>query len=208
MLDIAPGAPINEGRLAAEFGIGRTPIRESLKRLALDHLVVSYPRQGTFATQVDITELATVSEMRQVLEPLAARKAASAARPELRAALATKADQPPRWAKSPGGTRALTEYDLAVHRLIYRAAGNPHLEETLVRLDNLATRIWCLVLDRLPSPSEHLREHVAPLRPLWTARPIERPTSPPPISTTSSRPCARCSEPRVLTRLQRGACRW
>ena len=56
------------------------------------------------------------------------------------------------------------EYDLDVHRLIYGAAGNAHLEETLVRLDNLATRIWCLVLDRLPTIGDHVQEHVGLLR--------------------------------------------
>lgn len=164
MLDIAPGEPINEGRLAAELGIGRTPIRESLKKLELDHLVVSYPRRGTFATQVDITDLAAVSELRQVLEPLAARKAALVARPEMRATLAAKADQIAGMGAEPGDRRPLMEFDLDVHRLIYRATENPYLEETLVRLDNLSTRIWCLVLDRLPSVSEHIREHVGLLR--------------------------------------------
>ncbi|MEW1955390.1 GntR family transcriptional regulator [Terrabacter sp. NPDC080008] len=160
MLDIAPGAPINEGRLAGELGIGRTPIRESLKKLELDHLVVSYPRRGTFATQVDITDLAEISEMRQVLEPLAARRAALLARVDLRAELAAKAEQIASMGSEPDDRR-LMEYDIDVHRLIYRAAENPHLEETLVRLDNLATRIWCLVLERLPSVSEHIKEHVA-----------------------------------------------
>lgn len=161
MLDIAPGAPINEGRLAAELGIGRTPIRESLKKLELDHLVVSYPRRGTFATQVDITDLAEISEMRQVLEPLAARRAALVARSDVRAELAAKAEQIASMGTDPEDKRPLMEYDIDVHRLIYRAAENPHLEETLVRLDNLATRIWCLVLERLPSVSEHIKEHVA-----------------------------------------------
>jgi DNA-binding GntR family transcriptional regulator len=161
MLDIAPGAPINEGRLAAELGIGRTPIRESLKKLELDHLVVSYARRGTFATQVDITDLAEISEMRQVLEPLAARRAALVARAEVRAELAAKAEQIASMGTEPEDKRPLMEYDIDVHRLIYRAAENPHLEETLVRLDNLATRIWCLVLERLPSVSEHIKEHVA-----------------------------------------------
>ena len=160
MLDIAPGAPINEGRLALELQMGRTPIRESLKKLELDHLVVSYPRRGTFATQVDITDLAAISDMRQLLEPLAARKAALVARPELRAALAAQAERIAAMGDEPADKRPLMQYDVDVHRLIYRAAENPHLEETLVRLDNLATRIWCLVLDRLPSISAHIREHV------------------------------------------------
>ena len=164
MLDIAPGAPINEQALAFELGIGRTPVRESLKKLELDHLVASYPRRGTFATQVDITDLATVSEMRVVLEPLAARRAATSARPEVRAALSAKADQIAAMDLATVGNRALMEYDIDVHRLIYSATGNEHLEETLVRLDNLATRIWCLVLDRLPTIGDHVHEHVELLR--------------------------------------------
>ncbi len=164
MLDIAPGAPINEQALAVELGIGRTPIRESLKLLELDHLVVSYPRRGTFASPVDITELAAVSEMRLVLEPLAARRAALSATSKGRAALCAKAVQIERMEASNGTSRALMEYDLDVHRLIYAATGNVHLEETLVRLDNLATRIWCSVFDRLPTIDEHVREHVDLMR--------------------------------------------
>ena len=46
MLDVKPGDPINDGQIAAELGIGRTPVREAIKRLESDHLVVSYPRRG------------------------------------------------------------------------------------------------------------------------------------------------------------------
>ena len=54
--------------------------------------------------------------------------------------------------------------DMAIHKLIYRATGNPHLEDVLIRYDNLATRIWCLVIDRLPDLAEHVREHALPAR--------------------------------------------
>ncbi|OMH31482.1 GntR family transcriptional regulator [Tersicoccus sp. Bi-70] len=161
MLDIPPGTAINEAALAAELGIGRTPVRESLKNLETDHLVVSYPRRGTFATRVDITDLASISDLRRVLEPLAAERAASNATDEQRAAIAAKARQIESMTGAGEDNRALMEYDVDVHRLIYRASDNPHLEETLVRLDNLVTRIWCLVLHRMPSVSEHIREHVA-----------------------------------------------
>src|SRR5690349_5503955 len=76
MLEIRPGDPLNDDRLAAELGTGRTPVREALKRLEGDRLVVAYPRRGTFATAVDITDLANLSEVRLNLEPLAARSAA------------------------------------------------------------------------------------------------------------------------------------
>jgi DNA-binding GntR family transcriptional regulator len=163
MLDISPGEPINEGRLAEELGFGRTPVREALKRLETDHLVTSFPRRGTFATTVDITELAAISEIRQQLEPLAARKAALNSRGPLRPTLLKVTEALENLDES-RDLRELMEYDLEVHRLIYRAAGNHHLQESLIRLDNLATRIWCMVLDRLPAVSEHILEHRTLLR--------------------------------------------
>lgn len=54
--------------------------------------------------------------------------------------------------------------DARVHQGIYAAAANPHLEDALIRYDNLATRIWCMVLDRLPDLSRHVHEHVDLLR--------------------------------------------
>ena len=51
--------------------------------------------------------------------------------------------------------------DMTVHRTIYRAAGNPHLEDVLIRYHNLVTRIFCLFLERLPNVAEHINEHSA-----------------------------------------------
>ncbi|MFJ6028082.1 GntR family transcriptional regulator [Pseudarthrobacter sp. NPDC092424] len=160
MLEIRPGEAINDGRLAAELGIGRTPLREALKRLETDHLVISYPRRGTFATVVDITELADVSELREALEPLAARRAAKLATPALRAELRDTAAAIARM-QDGDDPYELMRYDIQVHRLIYRAAANTHLEDVLIRYDNLATRIWCMVLEKVPSVAEHVAEHVA-----------------------------------------------
>jgi DNA-binding GntR family transcriptional regulator len=158
MLDIQPGEPIMEKQLAEEMGVGRTPLREALKRLESDHLVVTYPRRGTFASQVDVTELAHVSEVRQALEPLAARRAAEAQggewREQLIEVLANIKDLDPEQSQ-----RDLLAYDLSVHRLIYSVTHNEHLSETLIRLDNIATRIWAALSDRLPSLHEHIAEH-------------------------------------------------
>jgi DNA-binding GntR family transcriptional regulator len=164
MLEIRPGEPLNDGQLAVELGFGRTPVREAIKRLEVDHLVISYPRRGTFATSVDFTELADVSEVRELLEPLAARSAALRASVSMRQELLNVAAAIATLEPGPSESRDLMRYDLTVHRLIYKAAGNPHLEETLIRYDNLATRIWCLVLDKLPSVSGHITEHVELLK--------------------------------------------
>ncbi|WP_125613221.1 GntR family transcriptional regulator [Specibacter cremeus] len=160
MLEIRPGDAINDSSLAVKLGVGRTPVREALKRLEGDHLVVSYPRRGTFATRVDITELADISEIRELLEPLAARRAARTATPDMRTALRTLAADIAASDPSDADQRALMRYDIMVHRQIYAAAANPHLEDVLIRYDNLATRIWCLVLDKIPSVAGHITEHV------------------------------------------------
>lgn len=169
MLDIAPGRPIHESRLMEELDMGRTPVREALKRLESDHLVVSYPRRGTFASPVDITELSKISEVRRVLEPYAARRAAElrggvAARP-MEIALAELRDLAPG-----AGHRELLAADMQVHRLVYAATGNPYAIETLRRFDDLVTRIWGLVLDRLPDISEHVAEHVDLLEAILAGR--------------------------------------
>ena len=161
MLDIPPMAPIDDGALSTSLGLSRTPVREALKRLEMDRLVVSYPRRGTFATSVDITDLAHISDIRVQLEPLAARRAAEGAG---RAGLAALADQTAALDVRALERGELMRWDLRVHRAIYRAAGNPHLEDTLVRYDNLATRIFCLFLDRMPHFDQHVGEHVALLR--------------------------------------------
>jgi DNA-binding GntR family transcriptional regulator len=161
MLNIRPGDPIDDDELAKDLGVGRTPVREALKRLEGDRLVVSYPRRGTFATGMDISDLAHISEIRAQLEPLAARRAAERAVRTAHAELASHIQQ---LDIAQLDRTELMRWDLAVHRAIYRAAGNPHLEDVLIRYDNLATRIFCLFLDRLPTVDEHVGEHVKLLR--------------------------------------------
>ena len=75
-LDIRPGAPINEEDLRLSLGLSRTPVREALKRLEHERLVVAYPRRGTFATEINVTDLSHISEVREVIEPAAAASAA------------------------------------------------------------------------------------------------------------------------------------
>ena len=163
MLDIRPGEPINDDRLAEELGFGRTPVREALKRLERERLVVAYPRRGTFATAVDMTDLADISEIRKQLEPTAAARAARTASPDARARLTALADEIAE-IDDREDPREVLRKDVRVHREIYRASGNPHLEDILVSLDAHATRIWCLFLDRLPDVASHVREHVSLLR--------------------------------------------
>jgi len=165
MLDIQPGEPIDDDQLAKTLGVGRTPVREALKRLEGDRLVVSYPRRGTFATGMDIADLAYISEIRLQLEPLAARRAAERAPRTTRAELDELAVRVEAVDVARADRTQVMRWDLSVHRAIYRAANNPHLEDVLIRYDNLATRIHCMFLERLSTlDMQVVAEHVALLR--------------------------------------------
>jgi DNA-binding GntR family transcriptional regulator len=158
-LVIRPGAPINEEDLCLRLGLGRTPVREALKRLEHERLVVAYPRRGTFATEINVTDLTHIFEVRAVIEPAAAASAARHATPADRATFQALADQLAAAADLAGQPGELMTLDVRIHRAIYAATHNPYLEDTLVRYGNLATRIWCLFLDRLADMAAHVAEH-------------------------------------------------
>jgi len=121
-LVIAPGAPINEDALGRELEMGRTPVREAIKRLALENLVTVFPRRGTFASDINITDLAQISDVRVLLEGHAAARAAERLTPPLRAELErmiAEIDE----REGSGDAATLMRLDAEIHRFIYA----PHL---------------------------------------------------------------------------------
>ena len=161
-LDMPPGSVVQEGRLREELAIGRTPIREALQRLAHENLVRSIPHRGTFVTDVNITDLARITEVRVVLEAHAARLAAERLGAADRVTITELVE-----VLEGGGVsdqRDLMRLDQQVHRQIYRSARNSFLENTLERYFNLSLRLWYLVLDREVRLREAVKEHVEMLR--------------------------------------------
>ena len=154
-LELAPGAVIDERELIERLEIGRTPVREALRRLSHEGLVEVYPRRGMFVTGVDVRELARLSEVRAVLEPEAARLGAERATDKDRehmAALLAELD---------AGGSELMDLDERIHRAVYRAAHNDLLEATLEQYYVLALRIWSIALDRAHELEEAVAEHRA-----------------------------------------------
>ena len=139
-LELAPGAVIDERELVERLEIGRTPVREALRRLAQERLVEVYPRRGMLVTRVDVRELARLSEVRLVLEPEAARLAAE------RATEADREELGRLLAELDAGRSELMDLDERIHRAVYRAAHNHLLEATLEQYYVLAFRIWSMSL--------------------------------------------------------------
>ncbi|MEY2533350.1 MAG: hypothetical protein QOF29_1260 [bacterium] len=149
-LGLGPGTALREDALMADLGLGRTPLREAVKRLALEGLVEVRPRSGTFVTDVQAADIVHIAEVRGELEAQAARLAAKRMDDAGRAA-AAKLDSELHAIEGTRGTDAYMRLDERVHHFVWEAAGNPYLLDALERLWALSLRIWHLVLDRVPA---------------------------------------------------------
>lgn len=147
-LELAPGDTIDETRLQEELGLGRTPIREALQRLSLEQLVVTIPRRGRFVTNIELMDLQRIFELRLELEPLAARLAAKRGLPHHWQQMCSLLENLPE-ADHPDLNQRLIEIDEKFHHVIYDAAENKYLKDTLSRLYALALRLWYLYLPKL-----------------------------------------------------------
>jgi DNA-binding GntR family transcriptional regulator len=157
--EITPGSPVNEDHLAKKLKMGRTPVREAIKRLETERLVVVYPRRGIFATQVALSDLTLLTEVRVHLEGEAAFQAARRASRAERNQFEQLLDE----AKTRSHDMLEEiDFDNRVHRAIYRAAHNSYLENTLEQYYNLTIRIWHVWTDRLPDMTSHVSD-VIPL---------------------------------------------
>ncbi len=148
-LRLPPGTLLREDDLMRELGIGRTPLREAVKRLALENLVAVQPRSGTFVTGVDAADIIHISEVRAELEAQAAELAARRMEPDLRARAETMLEQV-RELQRAADADELMRLDESIHRLIWDGSHNPYLIETLERYFQLSLRVWYVVLDRVP----------------------------------------------------------
>lgn len=155
-LEIAPGAPIEEEQLANELGVGRTPVREAIKRLAHRRLVVVYPRSGSFAAELHPADLEALCDIRERLEGLAAERAATEASYEERQELREILDE----LTACTDPAALLELDVVVHRAVHRMAHNPYLLDTLTQTLDLSLRMWNLARERLPDLNHHVHGQI------------------------------------------------
>jgi DNA-binding GntR family transcriptional regulator len=170
-LELPPLSPIDEQVLMDELQVGRTPIREALQRLAAEDLVSIVPRRGIFVADISLTDLQKVFEMRMVMEGFCARLAAQRATQNQIAqmeAVMRELETTP----SKDGT-ALMAIDERFHELLYEAADNEFLADTLRRLHALSFRIWHVVLDRLGSVRGAMEQHIAITQALKSRNPEE-----------------------------------
>jgi DNA-binding GntR family transcriptional regulator len=135
-LRIEPGAALDEKKLSASLNVGLTPVRDAIKRLTLERLLVTYPRRGTFAAEINISDERWLTEARTGLEGLAALLAAQRASHAERAVLIELAE------KLEGSKLSMAniDHDADVHRAIYAAAHQTEVVAAIVARDGERAR--------------------------------------------------------------------
>lgn len=157
-LELAPGALISEPELQERLGLGRTPIREALRTLAHERLVEVYPRRGMFVAALDPRDLASLSEVREAMEPFAARLAAERRTDEDLSVIDALLADIDAIAAAPD-MRALIELDQRIHHHVYHCAHNDFLQSMCDQHYMHALRIWFLALDRVMHLEDAVAEH-------------------------------------------------
>jgi DNA-binding GntR family transcriptional regulator len=147
-LTLPPAAVVDENALSAELAVGLTPVRQALRRLEQENLVVILPRRGTMVADLNFSDLQKIFEMRLELESLTARLAAQRASREALSAMTDLLATAPVLVAA-GDNARLIELDRTFHALVARAAQNEFLEQTLDWLYCHVLRLWHLSIAQM-----------------------------------------------------------
>src|SRR5690348_16581205 len=141
------GTRLVQADIATQLSVSTTPVREALRDLAAEGLVVFKPYSGAVVRELDIAELAELYDIRKALEPLAVRRSAALISPEEIAAaqaLARTMEQekdPARWA----------ELNRRFHNVVEGASQAPFILSVLKGVQDIAAIYVAHVVARKPS---------------------------------------------------------
>jgi DNA-binding GntR family transcriptional regulator len=162
-LELPPASVIDESSLVYELGIGLTPIRQALRRLALENMVVIFPRRGTLVADLNMSDLQKIFEIRIELEALVVRLAAERATDQeiarMESHLAIETLSKDLGDPQGGRNELLIQKDREAHLLLAAAARNEFLAETLDSLYCHVLRLWYVLLNQVKSLDTALEEH-------------------------------------------------
>jgi len=146
-LDLVPGSVVQDVSLMKQLGVGRTPIREALKLLEAEKLIVTVPRRGIFVSHVSITDLQQISEVRVELEGLSARLAAERANSDELTGLMRCCEE--QLSAELGQVQERIALDRKMHRMLTAASHNKFLEAEIIWLSRGCKRLrltWLLTV--------------------------------------------------------------
>ncbi|GAA5064703.1 GntR family transcriptional regulator [Thermocatellispora tengchongensis] len=128
--DLAPNDRVVESEIARRLGVSQAPVREAVKQLAREGLLVHVPRRGNFVVEISAQDAEHARQVREPLERLAATMAAERITDEQLGELGELVDQMHR-AVAVNDVGKFRDADIAFHTRVVQIAGNPFL-----------TRMW------------------------------------------------------------------
>ena len=140
-----PGSVINEAQLMEEFALGRTPIREAIKQLQSENLVMVTPRKGMFVADIAVTDLLQIFEVRVELESIATKLAAQRSTDSEINELQELVNEYQE--ADPSDKDVLIKLDGGFHSLLAKASHNKFLIKEIEYYYNLSLRIWYIALN-------------------------------------------------------------
>lgn len=155
---LPPSTWLREDEVSHAFGVSRTPAREALRRLADEGLANKTANQGTVVAPLSLDDILALYVVREDLEGLAARLASFRRPPKIiaelehcHARMVAASEDPIR----------LMQMNLAFHRLIRQAAGNPYLDRFLTQVEHAVRRLPVTTFAHPGRPQRALDEHAA-----------------------------------------------
>lgn len=148
--ELAPGTLVSEKQLMEHTGLGRTPVREALQRLARERLVEIHPNRGVLVPTASIEAQLKLLELRRTLEPFAVRLAAIRATTEQRTTARRLADY---IVETPRSVDDFAKFLQSAHALVVSATQNEFVEVAMAPLQGLSRRFW---FGNLTSPEADL----------------------------------------------------
>ena len=140
-LSLAPGAVLSENALSGALGIGRTPVREALQRLALEGLVTILPRRGVVVSNIDVRRQLELLQVRREVERLMVSLGARRASPEQRRRLLEIATAMRR-AADEADDLGFMRLDRELNLLESDACRNEFAQRAMGLMHGLSRRFW------------------------------------------------------------------
>lgn len=155
---LKPGQRLMEIHLAKQLGVSRTPVREAIRKLELEGLVVTLPRKGAEVAQITEKDLKDVVEVRCALETLAVELACRRITTAQIVQLKETVKEFEHVMKN-GDVTVLAEIDEKFHDIIFAATENQRLMQMI---NNLREQMYRYRLEHLKDVKEHellIKEH-------------------------------------------------
>ena len=151
--ELKPGERLMEIHLADRLGVSRTPIREAIRKLELEGLVVMIPRKGAQVAKITEKNLKDVLEVRRALDTLAVRLACKRMDETYKKQLREACDEFAKVVKC-SNTKDITEADVRFHDIINQSTGNDRLIQLV---NNLAEQMYRYRLEYIKDAAYHKR---------------------------------------------------